>query len=74
MKNKEQSNWKKAMHIGFYVYIFVLAFNYFNYLLTNNELLSPTILFFSGLLAAFFSEIVFTLKDKFQVNGGKPSE
>ena len=65
MNEKESYNSKKGMIFGFYTYMLISAVNYFYYLLTESGLFSPTIIFWSGLLACFAFEFILNLKDKF---------
>lgn len=65
MSDKETFNSKKGMIFGFYTYMLVLAVNYFYYLSTETSLFSPSLIFWSGLLACFLFELILNLKDKF---------
>lgn len=65
MSDKESFNSKKGMVFGFYTYMLVLAVNYFYYLSTESGLFSPSLIFWSGLLAFFLFELILNLKDKF---------
>lgn len=65
MNKKESFNSKKGMIFGFYAYLLVLAVNNFYYLLTDKILFSPSITFWSGLVAFLVFELILNLKDKY---------
>lgn len=64
MTKTESLNWKKGAILGFYTYMLISAVNYFYYLLTNSDLFSPRLIFWSGLLVAFGYDIILNLKEK----------
>ena len=65
MNEKESFNSKKAVALGFYTFMLISAVNYFYYLATESGLFSPSVIFWSGLLAFFAFEFILNLKDKF---------
>lgn len=64
MTKEESSNWKSGAILGFYTYMLVLAINQAYHLEFASNLLSPTIIFWTGLIAALGYEIILNLKDK----------
>lgn len=65
MNEKEVLNARKGITFGFYMYLFLTAGNYFYYLVMENVLMSPGVIFWSGLIALFSYELGLNLKDKF---------
>ena len=64
MTKEESSNWKSGAILGFYTYMLVLAINQAYHLVFASNLLSPTIICWTGLIAAFGYEIILNFKDK----------
>ncbi|WP_301107451.1 hypothetical protein [Sporosarcina sp.] len=62
MNDKESSNWRSATILGFYTYMLVSACNYFYYILSERILISPPLVFGSGLLAAVVYEFILNRK------------
>lgn len=63
--NKEEShNWKNAAILGFYTYMLITACNYFYYIAKENVLISPIIVFWSGLVIAFAYAYYLNRKDR----------
>ena len=72
MTKKEILNSKRATILGFYIYMLISAVNYFSYLLMEQVLFSPPIIFWSGLLVFFGYELFLNLKDKRNANYKRP--
>ncbi|WP_153721708.1 hypothetical protein [Sporosarcina cascadiensis] len=64
MNDQELINSKRGITIGFFVYMLVSAINYFYYLAKDSILFSPSMIFWSGLLAFFAGEFIFNMKDQ----------
>lgn len=68
MNEKESFNCKKGITFGFCAYMLISAMNYFYYILTESTLISPPVIFWSGLLAFFAYECILNLQDQFTKN------
>lgn len=64
MNEKESDNWRSSAVFGFYIYLLILAISQFYEFIYEKQLFSITILFWSGLLAAFGFELILNYKDK----------
>ena len=64
MNKAESVTTKRAAEVGFITYMLVTAVNYFYYLFTEQTLLSPTIIFWSGLAVFFLYDIILNIKEK----------
>lgn len=68
MTEKESINWRSGAIFGFYTYLLVLVINQIYYLTFESHLFSLTIVFWTGLIAAFGCEIILNIKDKIKSN------
>lgn len=68
MSGNEVVNSRKGIIFGFYVYLLISAVNYFYYLVKETVLMSPGVIFWSGLVAFFAFELILNFKDKSAVN------
>ena len=64
MNKQETANGKRAAEVGFITYMLVTAVNYFFYLFTEQPLLSPTLIFWSGLAVFFAYDLLLNIKEK----------
>lgn len=64
MNNKESAISKRAAVGGFYTYVLVTAVNYFYYIFMEETLLSPILVFWSGLSVFFVYDLVLNSKEK----------
>lgn len=64
MTKKESANSKRAAGAGFFAYMLVTAGNYFYYISMEQTLLSPALIFWSGLMVFFVYDIVLNIKEK----------
>lgn len=64
MNKQELATSKRAAEVGFITYMLVTAGNYFYYLFTEHTLLSPTLIFWSGLAVFFLYDMILNVKEK----------
>ncbi len=64
MTDKEKGNWTRGAVLGFYTYLLVLGLNEVYYLRFSKKILSSTMIFWSGLIVAFASELILNLIDR----------
>lgn len=62
MSKAEELNWKKAAGLGFYTYLILLFVNYTSGLISGVELIATPVVFWSGLIVAFCSQLVLNMK------------
>ncbi|WJY27314.1 hypothetical protein [Sporosarcina trichiuri] len=64
MTASEKRTAAKGYQTGFLIYLLLTFANYFYFLLTDQALLSPGILFWAGLLGAFGYEAILNFKQR----------
>lgn len=64
MNKTESVNSKRAAEAGFITYMLLTAINYFCYLLIEQTFLSPTLIFWSGLVVFFGYGLLINSKEK----------
>ncbi|WP_281658965.1 hypothetical protein [Halobacillus sp. Cin3] len=64
MTSQEKKGWNKGVYVGFYTYLFVLFINFSYETFASGSLLSAPVLFWSGLAAAFVTELLYVFVQK----------
>ena len=64
MTKTESYNWNKGAILGFYIYMLLLFIDQTYSILFASNLLSSSVIFWTGLIVVFGYELILNLKDK----------
>lgn len=64
MTSQEKKGWNKGIYVGFYTYLIVLFINFSYETFASGSLFSAQILFWSGIAAAFITELIYVFVQK----------
>ncbi|GKV70108.1 hypothetical protein NCCP2716_26060 [Sporosarcina sp. NCCP-2716] len=64
MNEQEKENSRRGMVVGFMTYMLITAVNYCYYIVTDNALFSPAVVFLTGLVASSVYQFILNYTDE----------